>query len=118
MRMWKILSIRWVRYPSWTMSISSCRDTWNRPRNRIFFIFRDYVKALRERVLAEMVTGATIEEILERVTMEDFSDYENFDTWLHSNVIPCGTTCTAGGSPTTTMPLEITRMPTRSVSDR
>ena len=52
-----------------------------------FRYFRDYVTTLRERVLAEMVAGATIEEILERVTMEDFSDYENFDTWLHSNVI-------------------------------
>ena len=52
-----------------------------------FLYFRDYLTALRERVLAEMVSGATIEEILERVTMEDFSDYENYDAWLHSNVI-------------------------------
>ncbi len=52
-----------------------------------FVYFRDYVVALRDRVLAELVDGATVEEILDRVTMEDFSDYENFDWWLHSNVI-------------------------------
>ena len=52
-----------------------------------FIYFRDYVAALRERVLTELVQGATIEQILERVTMEDFSDYENFEWWLHSNVI-------------------------------
>ncbi len=52
-----------------------------------FINFRDYVMTLQERVLAELVEGATIEEILERVTMEDYSDYENYDFWLHSNVI-------------------------------
>jgi len=52
-----------------------------------FIYFRDYVVALQDRVLTELIEGATIEEILERVTMEDFSDYENFDWWLHSNVI-------------------------------
>jgi hypothetical protein len=45
------------------------------------------VETLQERVLTELVQGSTIEEILERVTMEDYSDYENFDWWLHSNVI-------------------------------
>lgn len=52
-----------------------------------FIYFRDYVVALQERVLGELIQGATIEEILERVTMDDFSDYENYDWWLHSNVI-------------------------------
>jgi glyoxylase-like metal-dependent hydrolase (beta-lactamase superfamily II) len=52
-----------------------------------FSYFRDYVVALQDRVLDELIQGATIEEILERVTMDDFSDYENYDWWLHSNVI-------------------------------
>ena len=52
-----------------------------------FIYFRDYVVALQDRVLTELIGGATIEEILERVTMDDFSDYENFDWWLHSNII-------------------------------
>ena len=34
-----------------------------------------------------MVAGASIEEILERVTMEDFSDYGNYENWLRANVI-------------------------------
>jgi hypothetical protein len=34
-----------------------------------------------------MIEGASIQEILERVTMEDFSDYGNFDLWLRSNII-------------------------------
>ena len=52
-----------------------------------FTFFREYLIALRERVLDEMVAGASIEEILERVTMEDFSDYGNYDNWLRANVI-------------------------------
>ena len=52
-----------------------------------FLNFRDYVSTLRDRVLAQMIPGATIEEILERVTMEDYAHYENYDWWLHSNVI-------------------------------
>ncbi len=51
-----------------------------------FAYFRDYVQALRDRVLDEMVAGRSIEEILERVTMDDFSDYENLG-WLRANVI-------------------------------
>ena len=43
--------------------------------------------ALRDRVLEEMINGASIDEILERVTMEDYSDYGNFDLWFRSNVI-------------------------------
>ena len=34
-----------------------------------------------------MVAGKDIEEILEIVTMEDFSDYGWFDLWIRSNVI-------------------------------
>ena len=52
-----------------------------------FTFYREYLIALRERVLDEMVAGASIEEILERVTMEDFSDYGNYDNWLRANVI-------------------------------
>ncbi len=52
-----------------------------------FTFYREYLIALRERVLDEMVEGAPIEEILERVTMEDFSDYGNYDNWLRANVI-------------------------------
>jgi glyoxylase-like metal-dependent hydrolase (beta-lactamase superfamily II) len=52
-----------------------------------FVYFHDWLVALKERVLAEMVSGASIEEILERVTMEDFSDYGNYENWLRANVI-------------------------------
>ena len=52
-----------------------------------FLYFRDYLQALRDRVLEQMVAGKEIEEILEIVTMEDFSDYGWFDLWLRSNVI-------------------------------
>ncbi|WP_428103127.1 MBL fold metallo-hydrolase [Candidatus Rariloculus sp.] len=54
---------------------------------RAFLYFRDYLQALRERVLEQMVAGKGIEEILEIVTMEDFSDYGWFDLWVRSNVI-------------------------------
>ena len=49
--------------------------------------YQKYVIALRDRVLEQMVNGATVEEILETVTMEDFSDYGNIDLWLRSNII-------------------------------
>lgn len=52
-----------------------------------FIYFRDYLRALRDRVLEQMVAGKEIEEILEIVTMEDFSDYGWFDLWIRSNVI-------------------------------
>jgi len=51
-----------------------------------FVYYRDYLQALRDRVLDEMVAGRGIEEILQRVTMDDFKDYENFE-WLRANVI-------------------------------
>jgi glyoxylase-like metal-dependent hydrolase (beta-lactamase superfamily II) len=52
-----------------------------------FLYFRDYLQALRDRVLEQMVAGKSIEEILEIVTMEDFSDYGWFDQWIRANVI-------------------------------
>jgi glyoxylase-like metal-dependent hydrolase (beta-lactamase superfamily II) len=52
-----------------------------------FLYFRDYLQALRDRVLEQMVAGKSIEQILEIVTMEDFSDYGWFDQWLRANVI-------------------------------
>ena len=52
-----------------------------------FVYFREWLVALKGRVLAEMRAGASIEEILERVRMEDFSDYGNYDNWLRANII-------------------------------
>ncbi len=52
-----------------------------------FLYFRDYLQALRDRVLSAMVEGHDIDEILELVTMEDFSDYGWYDQWIRSNVI-------------------------------
>jgi len=52
-----------------------------------FLYVRDYLVALKERVLEQMVAGKNIEEILEIVTMEDFSDYGWFDQWIRANVI-------------------------------
>ena len=52
-----------------------------------FVYFREWLVALKSRVLAEMIAGASIEEILERVRMEDFADYGNYENWLRPNVI-------------------------------
>ena len=52
-----------------------------------FVYFRDWLETLRDRVLDEMIAGRSIEEILETVTMEDFSDYGNYNNWLRANVI-------------------------------
>jgi glyoxylase-like metal-dependent hydrolase (beta-lactamase superfamily II) len=52
-----------------------------------FVYFRTFLETLRDRVLDEMVVCRSIEEILERVTMDDFSDYGNYDAWLRANVI-------------------------------
>ena len=60
---------------------------WGATNQESFLEYRDYVIALRDRVLEEMIAGATIEQILERVTMDDFSDYGNIDIWLRPNVI-------------------------------
>jgi len=46
-----------------------------------------FLVALRDRVLGALVAEQSIEEILETVTMDDFSDYGNFEQWLRPNVI-------------------------------
>lgn len=60
---------------------------WGTTTQDGFLPYRDYVVALRDRVLEEMIAGASIEEILERVTMEEYSGYGNYDLWFRSNVI-------------------------------
>jgi glyoxylase-like metal-dependent hydrolase (beta-lactamase superfamily II) len=52
-----------------------------------FLYVRDFLVALKERVLEQMVAGKGIEEILATVTMDDFSDYGWFDQWIRANVI-------------------------------
>ena len=49
--------------------------------------YRDYIATLRERVLDLMVEGQSLYEILEVVTMEDFSDYTNLEQNLETNII-------------------------------
>jgi glyoxylase-like metal-dependent hydrolase (beta-lactamase superfamily II) len=60
---------------------------WSVSTQESFLWYREYLVALRDRVLDEMIAGASIEEILERVTMEDYSHYGNYDIWLRSNII-------------------------------
>ena len=52
-----------------------------------FVYFREWLVALKGRVLDEMIAGRSIEEIVENVKMEDFSDYGNYRNWLRHNVI-------------------------------
>jgi glyoxylase-like metal-dependent hydrolase (beta-lactamase superfamily II) len=52
-----------------------------------FLYVRDFLVALKERVLEQMVAGKGIEEILRVVTMDDFSDYGWFKQWIRANVI-------------------------------
>ena len=52
-----------------------------------FVYFREFVVALRDRVLDEMVNCRSGEEIVETVTMDDFADYANYERWLRSNVV-------------------------------
>jgi len=52
-----------------------------------FLQYRDYVQALKDRVLEEMIAGSTFEQVVERVTMDEFSDYGSYDAWLRSNVV-------------------------------
>jgi hypothetical protein len=49
--------------------------------------YREYLATLRERVLTHMVEGRSLYEILELVTMDDFSDYTNLEQNLERNVI-------------------------------
>ena len=48
--------------------------------------YREYLSSMRERVLAHMVEGRSLEEILALVTMGDFDDYANLGQVLESNV--------------------------------
>jgi glyoxylase-like metal-dependent hydrolase (beta-lactamase superfamily II) len=52
-----------------------------------FGYYHTFLIALRDRVLDALVAEQTIEEILESVTMDDFSDYGNFEQWIRPNVI-------------------------------
>lgn len=52
-----------------------------------FVYFREYLIALRDAVLEEMMAGRDIEQIVQNVKMEEFSDYGNYDNWLRANVI-------------------------------
>ena len=60
---------------------------WGVSNQESFLWYREYLIALRDRVLDEMIAGASIEQILETVTMEDYSHYGNYDLWLRSNII-------------------------------
>jgi len=46
-----------------------------------------YLQALRDEVLNHMVTGRSLAEIRELVTMAEFSDYAGYDRWLDQNVV-------------------------------
>lgn len=60
---------------------------WGVSTQESFLWYREYLTELRDRVLTEMIAGASIEDILGRVTMEDYSHYGNYDIWLRSNII-------------------------------
>ena len=52
--------------------------------------FRDgynYIKALRDEVLALMVDGKTLPEMREIIKMEEFSDYRGHDLWMDNNIV-------------------------------
>lgn len=49
--------------------------------------YREYLSALRERVLTQMTDGRSLEEILEIVTMEDFGHYTNLEQYHEPNVV-------------------------------
>ncbi len=49
--------------------------------------YREYLTALRERVLSHMVEERSLYEILELVSMDDFSDYTNLEKNLEPNII-------------------------------
>jgi glyoxylase-like metal-dependent hydrolase (beta-lactamase superfamily II) len=52
-----------------------------------FSIYRDYLRTLRDRVLEQMVDGKSVEEVLQIVTMDDFSDFGFHDRWLRPNIL-------------------------------
>lgn len=47
---------------------------------------RVYLQALHDEVLEHMVAGRSLPEILELVTMDEFSDYERIDIYLDANI--------------------------------
>ena len=52
-----------------------------------FVYFREFLIALRDEILDEIQAGHSIEQSVENVKMEEFSDYGNYDNWLRANVI-------------------------------
>lgn len=52
-----------------------------------FFQYRDYLRALRERVLNHLVAERSLDEIIELVTMDDFDHYVNLEQFLERNII-------------------------------
>jgi glyoxylase-like metal-dependent hydrolase (beta-lactamase superfamily II) len=52
-----------------------------------FSVYRDYLRTLRDRVLEHLVAGDSVEETLQTLTMDDFSDYEYLDRWLRPNIL-------------------------------
>ena len=52
-----------------------------------FSLYREYLQTLRDRVLDQLVDGQSVEETLQAVTMDDFSDYEYLDRWLRPNIL-------------------------------
>lgn len=60
---------------------------WAATNQESFLQYRDYVQALKDRVVEEMIAGASFEQVVERVTMDEFSDYGSYDAWLRSNVV-------------------------------
>jgi len=52
-----------------------------------FGYYHTFLVALRDRILDALVAELSIQEILDTVTMADFSDYGNFEQWLRPNII-------------------------------
>ena len=48
---------------------------------------RRYIKALRDEVLEGMIAGHSLQHIRDTVTMDDFSDYGSFETYLDANIV-------------------------------
>lgn len=48
---------------------------WGVSTQESFLWYREYLVALRDRVLHEMIAGAAIEEIVDSVKMKDYSHY-------------------------------------------
>jgi glyoxylase-like metal-dependent hydrolase (beta-lactamase superfamily II) len=48
---------------------------------------RRYLQALRDAVLAQIVAGSSLQQTRDNVTMEEFSDYAAFDSFIDSNIV-------------------------------